>query len=588
MTFLFFLSLNLLQTSPKGAVLVIIDGAGESSWADGNGLEKAETPTLDYLKKNYPYASLIAAQQSVGLIRGEPGSSAVGHQTIGLGRTTPSYYQILEKSLRPNSPDSLAKNKLLRDKIKFAKEKNANIHFHGQCTDSGVFAHTKFLRPMFEAAVAENVSKVYVHCSLMSISRPASTYLQDVEKEAPEGLEVIIGSVHSSETSLDKNRDWDKTAISYQAMINVKYANVSSRKDAEIFLDSFDAPSPSFKPLLLSEDAILKSNDVLVLFNFREDKAFQIAHAFINGLDGYEKVPDNLNVVPLILFDQTLKDTPTILPAIKYLNSLGSWISQKGFRQIRIAEQYKRPHVTIFFSGGILQPLFEGEDRKVDFLSLHDTKAYLNPTMNATLVCDTVINAIQSNLYKLIVVNFANIDATGHCGNATAVKMAIEFVDSKIKQIFDECELNNYALFITADHGNGEENTLLNGNPQVDHTVNNVPFITNLGGYHIKQLTYGKAPFIGNVAASILDVLNIEKPPEMESSILERDFGNIQRSENSRLPFTSCLFFFCLGNFVMLLIFMVGKQALLLTKSLTKRKKYDSRPEALYRMSPPL
>lgn len=143
--------------------------------------------------------------------------------------------------------------------------------------------------------------------------------------------------------------------------------------------------------------------------------------------------------------------------------------------------------------------------------------------MNASLVSKTVIDAIKSHEYKLIVANFANVDATGHCGNTTAVKMAIEHVAHQISKILEMCEQNNYALFVTADHGNGEENTLLNGNPQVEHTVNNVPFITNILGYHIKPMTYGQSPFIGNVAASILKVLNIEIPPEMEPPILEKN-----------------------------------------------------------------
>lgn len=566
MILLFLVALNFLHSPPKGAVLVIIDGGGESAWLDSNGLQIGKTPTLDYLKQNYPYASLIAAQQPVGLIRGEPGSSAVGHQTIGLGRTTPSYYQILEKSLRPNDPNSLKKNKLLRNAMKemVSRNKNNKLHFAGQCTDSGVFAHSKFLKPMFEVAQEEGISKVYVHCFLMSMSRPASTYLHDVDKEKPEnGPEVIIGSVHSSDTSLDKNRDWSKTAISFNAMLDPKYANISKRKDAEKFLDELSKkePSPKFKPLLLDEESIIKKDDVLVLFNFREDKTYQIASAFMKGIPDNEiSPPKNLHIVPMILYDKSLIDTPTILPAIEYKNSLASWISQKGFKQLRVAEKYKRPHVTIFFSGGIMQPIFKGEERNVDFESVPDSIAYLYPEMNATLVTKTVLKAIDSGKYKLIVVNFANIDATGHCGNETAVKMAVEFVDSKISEIFKKCEMKNYAIFITGDHGNGEENTLLNGNPQVDHTINNVPFITNAGGYHIKQMTYGQSPFIGNVAASILDILNIDVPPEMEPSILAKNSIDISSTEIS--PSITFFIFIC-GNITMLLVcFLIRKTRL--------------------------
>lgn len=541
---------------PKGAVLCIIDGAGESSWTHGNALFSGRTPNLDYLKENYPYASLIAAQQSVGLLRNSPGSSAVGHQTIGLGRTTPSYYQYLERSLSCYSNTSLEKNEVLLGALKYAKQNNNRLHFFGQCTDAGVFAHTKFLKPMFNAAKKDEIGKVYVHCMMMGLTRSAESYLKDVEMMVPNGLNVKIGTIHSSDTSMDKNFDWDKTEVSFKALFKDKYANFTTREKAVKYIDSFNVPSPLFHPFILSKDSLLKDNDVLVMFNFREDKTYQIAKALMKGLDDEKKPPKNLRVVPMILYDKSFIDIPTLIPAIKYPNSLGSWISQKGYRQLRVAEKYKRPHVTTFFSGGILQPIFPLEDRIININSVQDHLADKFPEMNASLVTKTVINAIKSNKYKLIVVNFANIDATGHLGNVTAVKRAIEYVDMKIGEIIEQCKINDYALFVTADHGNGEDNIELDGSKQSDHTVNNVPFITNLKGYKIKQPKYGKSLYIGNIAATILTVLGIDIPPEMEPSILEKDFVLYNYKNN----FIFCLFLsFMLGLFMMLLLIKLLK-----------------------------
>ena len=530
----------------KGAVLVVIDGAGESPWREGNSLLQAETPTLNYLKQNFPYASLVAAQQPVGLIRGEPGSSAVGHQTIGLGRTTPSYYQTLIGTLKPGAANSLRKNELLRESFRQAKAKKSRIHFAGQCTDSGVFAHTKFLKPMFEAAQDQGFDEAYVHCFLMSMSRKPSTYLDDVAAVAPEGFKPVIASVHCADTAMDKSGNWNWTGMSYRAFLGHEDMKVTPRKQAEAFLDGLDGASPFFEPVSIAKDGVLKDDDVVVLFNFREDKSYQIAEALIHGMKGYGKRPRNLNVIPMVLYNQKLHDIPTILPAAKYSNGLASWMSKQGFRQLRLAESYKRPHVTTFFSGGVLQPLFDGEDRII-YDSVPDLAAPLHPEMNASLVAETAKQAIANGTYKLIMMNFANIDATGHSGNATAVRMAITYVDKMINQILEACEKHGYALFVTADHGNGEENENLDGSRQVDHTVNNVPFMTNLQGYKVNYPIYGNAFFLGNIAPTILYVLGIEIPPEMVDPIVRRD---IERSNTVLL----LLFSFLAGALTTILI----------------------------------
>jgi 2,3-bisphosphoglycerate-independent phosphoglycerate mutase len=239
----------------------------------------------------------------------------------------------------------------------------------------------------------------------------------------------------------------------------------------------------------------------------------------MNGIPGERKIR-NLNVLPLILYNETQSKVPQVIPPVKYENSLGSWIAKNGYRQLRVAEEYKKAHMTTFFSGGVLQPLFDGEDRIVDFASVSENIADKFPLMNASLVTESVIEGIKKNAYKLIVCNFANVDATGHTGNVTAVKMAAEFVDEQIAKIHKVAQEHGYTMIITADHGNGEEDTGLDGSPQLYHTVNNVPFIALTHDFKIVKQRPGQAPFIGNVAASVLTVLGLDIPPEMEPSIL--------------------------------------------------------------------
>jgi 2,3-bisphosphoglycerate-independent phosphoglycerate mutase len=239
----------------------------------------------------------------------------------------------------------------------------------------------------------------------------------------------------------------------------------------------------------------------------------------MNGIPGRPKTR-NLVVLPLVLYNQTQAKVPQVIPPVKYNNSLASWISKHGYRQLRVAEEYKAAHMTTFFSGGILQPVFEGEDRIVNFASVSENVADKFPLMNASLVTESVVAGIRKGVYKLIVCNFANVDATGHTGNVTAVRIAAEFVDQQIAQIYKVAREHGYTMVITADHGNGEEDTCLDGSPQLYHTVNNVPFVAVTHDYEIVKLRPGQAPFIGNVAASLLTVLEMDIPPEMEPSIL--------------------------------------------------------------------
>lgn len=571
---------------PKGAVLTVIDGFGESAWPEGNAIQNSTMPFLHYLKMNYPYQSLVAAQQPVGLVRGEPGSSAVGHQTLGLGRTTPSYYQILEKSLNRQSPESMINNKVLRNALRNQKR----AHFVGLCTQEGIFSHTKFLPPMFEAAIIENVSEVYIHCILTTLVDKPSNYLktvesliqqsisnyqiyQDKQTQHPITTKFKIAAVYSGETAMNKMLNWTATQVAYEGMVDSNKLRKMSFTDASDYLDSIQQIVPIFDPICLyqtseseCESSVMKDNDVVIFFHFREDKSYQLAKALIDGLPQASKNP-KLHIVPLIVYHHSLLDkAEPIIPAIRYNNSIGEWLSKKGYKQLRVAEKYKKGHATVFFSGGIMQELYEGEDRHVDFSSLSEDIVDLFPEMNITLVTSTAVEGINrkndkgENYYKFIFVNFANVDATGHAGNFTAVTLACRIIDEKLKELYQACKENDFAWFITADHGNGEEMTEMDGRKQVFHTLNNVPFIAvynpswnkdksrnwtdyklvNVG--HKEKFNVGKVPFIGNVAPSILYTMGIDIPPEMEEPIISRQFlDDESKNTNHLYPFQSVL-----------------------------------------------
>lgn len=518
---MFFSFLACFAFSYKGAVLVIMDGFGESAWPEGNGIEMGRTPTLDSMKQRFPYISLIAAQQPVGLIRGQPGSSAVGHQTLGLGRITPSYYQQLERSLNPDSPNALHKNKVLRK----ALYKTKRLHIEGLCTDEGNFAHPKFLPPLFRAALEENVSNVYIHCIISSLAKRPSQYVKDVESLIPPSLNARVASVHSGFTGLDKFGNWDRTAISVNALFGYSKSRTLPRKEALKYLDNVTKGQivTTHNPIFFdeSEDSIMKDGDVVIMTHYREEQSLQITDATAHGIPGLVQ-PKKIKVYPFIYYGKSVQDLTPLLPPIKYNNSLGAWISKKGFKQLRVSESYKHAHVTTFFSGGIMEPIYPGEVRVENITSLHESMLEEHPEMNASLVCDYVLRGMKSQEYKLIVVNFANVDATGHIGSPTAVKKAAQTIDKMIRKIYEQSKIDDYVMFITSDHGNGEEDIELDGRKQLYHTVNNVPFICTAENYKFVPLKAGKAPYIGNVAATILKVLDMDIPLEMDPPIIKK------------------------------------------------------------------
>ena len=512
-------SLLFLRHAPRGAVLAIIDGFGESAWKEGNGIQKAKTPTLDYLKSNFIYTSLVAAQQPVGLIRGEPGSSSVGHQTLGLGRTTPSYYQQLERGMNENSTNFIGRNEILIETIQHAVKNNGRVHFAGLCTDTGVFSHIKFLKPLFDAVEENNGTEIIMHCFFTHTAPKPSNYLKRIEEMFPKNVKGRFGTISSCITALDKFKNWHLSNKTAQAIIQGKADVIQSKEKLFSLLDSYREKFIDYDPLILSpqDENHLKEGDSIIFFNHREEQSYQVAKLVIEG----ENTPQNIKATPMILYDPSLSKYTPILPSITYNNSIGSVISQKGFKQIRIAEEYKKFHITKFLSGGITQPLFPLETDVIDFTSVPEAIVENFPYMNASRVYDAVEEAIISEEYKFIAVNFANIDATGHSGNTTAVTLATEYIDKLMQKIVNHCDKHDYALFITADHGNGEEDLKLDGARQVDHTVNNVPFITTAKGMRLKQMTIGQVPYIGNVAPTILKVLGIEIPQEMDEPILE-------------------------------------------------------------------
>ena len=260
--------------------------------------------------------------------------------------------------------------------------------------------------------------------------------------------------------------------------------------------------------------ALIQRGDGAVFFNFRADRARQMTTALtVEPFDGFQRSFLGLDVVTMTKYDENLT-LPIAFPHQHLTNILGEVISQKGLNQLRIAETEKYAHVTYFFNGGEETP-FPNEDRIL--IPSPKVATYdLQPEMSAYQVADTVVENINTGKYHLIVLNFANCDMVGHSGIFAAAKKAVETVDECAGKVYQTAMKNDYTMLLTADHGNAEQMRTEDGEAHTIHTTNPVHFIYIDSDLRPKLRTDGA---LCNIAPTILEILNIEKPPEMSDSM---------------------------------------------------------------------
>jgi len=317
---------------------------------------------------------------------------------------------------------------------------------------------------------------------------------------------------------MDRDNRWDRVEKSYNTLVYRKgkkfetAAGVVEESYSNNIDDEFVVPS--IVDCKANEKARIKSTDSVIFFNFRPDRARQLTRAFIcDDFKEFDKGPNPPKVyfVCMTQYDRSF-NAFIAFPPQDIKNTLGEVLSKNNLKQLRIAETEKYAHVTFFFNGGIEKP-FKGEDRILipsPKIATYDLK----PEMSAFEVTDTVISKIKSEIYDVIILNFANPDMVGHTGYLDAAIKAIESVDECAGRVVEELIMNNGLALITADHGNAE----MMINP-VDkrvitaHSKSPVPFM--ICDSKIKLKDYDENFKLSDIAPTILDLLKIEKPGEM-------------------------------------------------------------------------
>lgn len=256
----------------------------------------------------------------------------------------------------------------------------------------------------------------------------------------------------------------------------------------------------------------------MIFFNFRPDRAREITRTIVDPeFAGFEREYFETFYVCMTQYDASMPNVEVAFKPEKLTNTFGEYISQKGLRQLRIAETEKYAHVTFFFNGGV-ENVYDGEDRAL--INSPKVATYdLQPEMSAPEVTDEVVKRIESGEYDVIILNFANCDMVGHTGVFEAAVKAVETVDECLGRVVNAIEKMGGMALITADHGNADQMVdYESGGAFTAHTTNVVPLV--LIGDPNAKLKPGR---LADLAPTLLDMMGLEKPQEMTGeSLLEK------------------------------------------------------------------
>ena len=496
-------------------MLMILDGFGISDYEEGNAIKLANTPNIDYLFNNYPNSKINASGEAVGLPEGQMGNSEVGHTNIGAGRIV---YQELTRITKTIEDKSINDIKEFNDAIDNAVKNNTNLHIMGLVSDGGVHSHIKHLFGLLDFCKYKNFDRVYIHAFTDGRdTSPTSgiNYIKELEDKIKEiGIGKIV-SVSGRFYAMDRDKRWNRIKEAYDAIVNAKAENFESASDAIEESYKNEVTDEFIKPVVIDNGKEINNNDSVIFFNFRPDRARQLTRAITQkDFNEFERKDINTYFVCMTPYDDTLKDVHIAYKKEELKNTFGEYISNLGYTQLRIAETEKYAHVTFFFNGGNETP-YKNEDRIL--VPSPKVETYdMQPEMSANIVRDKVLEAIESDKYNSIILNFANTDMVGHTGKLDAAIKAVETVDTAIGMIYKKVLEHNGVLLITADHGNAEKMIGEDNKPFTAHTTNLVPLIITKKGI---ELNDGR---LCDLAPTMLDLMNLDKPVEMTGVSLIR------------------------------------------------------------------
>ncbi|MCU0472064.1 MAG: 2,3-bisphosphoglycerate-independent phosphoglycerate mutase [Bacteroidales bacterium] len=502
----------------KKIILMILDGWGIGDGSRSDVISSVPTPEITALKKNYPNSRLFASGEDVGLPEGQMGNSEVGHLNIGAGRII---YQDLVKINKECKTGELRKNKILTEAFSYARKDDKQVHFLGLMSDGGVHSLDRHLYALCDMTKEYGLKKVFIHGfgdGRDTDPRSGILYM----KNLLDHLKIsngIVASFIGRYYAMDRDKRWERVKEGYDLIVDGK--GIPSTDILDAMQKSYDSgvTDEFMKPIVIIDSTgkpvgLVKEGDVIVFFNFRNDRAKELTIALTQ-----KDMPEHgMKTLPLYYctmtpYDATFKGLHVIYPKENADNTIGEVIAVAGKSQLRIAETEKYAHVTFFFSGG-REETFKNEERILvpsPKVATYD----LQPEMSAYLVKDAVIKAIDSEKFDFICLNFANGDMVGHTGVYDSIMKAVVTVDECAGAVVKAARTKGYDVMIIADHGNADKAINEDGSPNTAHSLNPVPCILVSDDYKLI-----KEGILADVAPTLLTIMGLQIPKEMTGKVL--------------------------------------------------------------------
>ena len=506
----------------KKVLLIILDGWGIGDKGKDDVISQTTTPYMDYLAASSPHSQLQASGEYVGLPDGQMGNSETGHLNIGAGRVV---YQDLVKINRACDDNSILENPGIKAAYSYAKSSGKSLHLMGLTSTGGVHSSLDHLKKLIDIAALYGISNCYVHCFMDGRDTDPMAgkgFIIDLQQHMQTAGTGVVATVIGRYYAMDRDKHWDRIKLAYDLIVNGKgrelddiVAGVQSCYDSHT--EEHKNTDEFMEPLVNSSiDGRIKEGDVVIFFNFRSDRAKELTVALTQQdmpEQGMTTIP-NLQYYCMTPYDDSFTGVHVLFPKENLDNTLGEYIAGKGLKQLHIAETEKYAHVTSFINGGREEP-FEGEERILvtsPAVATYDLK----PEMSAYEVKDKLVEALKTNKYDWIVVNFANADMVGHTGVYPAIETAVKVIDNCLNEVVETARAMGYETIITADHGNADHALNADGTPNTAHSTNPVPFIyvTENGNATVQD------GVLADVAPSILRIMGLEQPVEMTGRCL--------------------------------------------------------------------
>ena len=540
-----------MSTSYQGPiVLIIMDGVGIKEIETGNAVTGAKKPILDNCMKNYPMQKLKAHGTAVGLPSdGDMGNSEVGHNAIGAGQVYSQGAKLVSESL---ASKSMYQSEVWQSLVADAK-KGGTMHFIGLLSDGNVHSHIDHLLAMLDEAKEEGVEKVRIHILLDGRDVGETSALQYVDQleaklaelsDATHDYRIASGGGRMVITMDRYGANWGMVEAGWKTHVLGEGRQFATAKEAiETFRSEIpnviDQDLPAF---VIAENGApvgtIEDGDSVILYNFRGDRAQELTVAFESGadFDKFDRVRvPNVNYAGMLEYDGDLHIPKKFLvspPVIR--NTLGELLANKGIAQLAISETQKYGHVTYFFNGNRSSKFNDDLEEYIEIPS--DIVPFeQRPWMKSAEITDKLVELISENKYPFMRVNFPNGDMVGHTGVFESAVIGVESVDIALKRILPAIDAVGGMAIITADHGNAEEMYELakDGSPKADkdgrikaktsHTLNPVPciFYDNTENKDKYEVVDSDSYGLANIAATIADLLGVEKPDCWESSMIK-------------------------------------------------------------------